>query len=388
LARLLTEALPPAAGCVSERLAGDAVTVFPHGRSVVFTALIAAGLAGCQPEEQIAQYTIPKAESIQLPAATPGKGPGSESTAGRPERMLAAILPGGEQSWFFKLTGPVDPVAERWDEFREFVKSVHFGADGNPDWTLPAGWTKQPGNQMRFATLVIAADPPLEISVSALATSEDTVLANINRWRGQLSLPPVTADNLGDESEMIATKSGALATVINLVGTSKGGGMMSGPFARGGMPSSPPLQPSAAPPSVTYDTPEGWTPGKVGGMRKAALEVMEGDYRAEITVIDLPRDPQASERLANVNRWRGQVALSPVTADELKSAMRPLPVGSLTGDYVELIGTEGGDAAQSILGVIVDRDDKTWFVKLQGPTPVALSQRANFEQFVKSLKFE
>ncbi|HUQ71299.1 MAG TPA: hypothetical protein VM165_17355, partial [Planctomycetaceae bacterium] len=162
-------------------------------------------------------------------------------------------------------------------------------------------------------------------------------------------------------------------------------GIMSAPFARGGMPSSPPLQPSAAP-SVTYDTPEGWTPGKVSGMRKAALVVMEGDYRAEITVIDLPRE--AGERLANVNRWRGQVALSPVTAEELKAAMRPMPAGSLTGDYVELIGTEGGDEAQSILGVIVDRDDKTWFVKLQGPTPVALSQRANFEQFVKSLRFE
>ncbi|HUQ68675.1 MAG TPA: hypothetical protein VM165_04075, partial [Planctomycetaceae bacterium] len=186
--------------------------MFIHGRSVVFIAAVAAGLAGCQPDDQITQYTIPKAASIQLPAATPGKSSGTESSPGRPERMLAAILPGGGQSWFFKLTGPVDPVAERWDEFREFVKSVHFQADGNPDWTLPTGWTRQPGtHQMRFATLAIAADPPLEVTVSALPTSEDTVLANINRWRGQLSLSPVTAANLGDESETIATKSGALA---------------------------------------------------------------------------------------------------------------------------------------------------------------------------------
>lgn len=348
----------------------------------------AAGLIGCRQDEQITQYNIPKAEAIQLPSDKPQTPEGGESTAGRPERMLGAILPGGDRVWFFKLTGPVEPVAEHWDEFKEFVKSVRFQAGGNPDWTAPAEWTRQPGDDIRFATLRISADPPLDITVTALPGGDDPqeqVLANINRWRGQLSLAPIGADALATETETLPTTAGSVATVVNMVGTSKGGGMMGGPFARGGMPTPPPIAPPAAAP-VKYEAPAGWSPGKATGMRKAALEVRDGDQKAEITVIDLSRE--AGDRLANVNRWRGQVGLPPVSADELKASMKSLPVGSLTGDYVELISQEGADAAQSILGVIVDQNDKTWFVKLQGSTPLAVSQREKFEQFVKSLTFE
>jgi len=338
-------------------------------------------LVGCADDPRITQYTIPKPEQIQLPVEKP-----QPATESRPERMLGAIVPAGMQTWFFKLSGPVDPVASRLDQFRAFLASLRISKAGTPEWTLPEGWSRQPGSGMRFATLVIGDDPPLELSVTALPRLEgddaEQLLANINRWRGQLGLPPTTADKLVAESETIPIQDGTAATLVNLVGTTQSGGMMTPPFARGGLSNRPSVEKSA-PPQLVFAAPEGWSPGKSGGMRKAAFEVVEGDRRVEITVIDLPREGPGGDRLANVNRWRDQIKLPPLAAAELPAALRKIDVGSLTGDAVELIGEQ-----QSILGVMVDYGDKTWYVKLQGPTDLAVAQKANLEAFVKSLRFE
>ena len=344
-------------------------------------------MAGCDRSESITQYTIPKHEAIQLP--TSNVKPAVESpAAARPERMLAAIVRQSEQTWFFKLSGEPDRVAERADAFREFVQSLRFGGDGNPTWTLPSGWTQQleSGLRMRYATVVVdAAEPPLELTVTALPTSGDPteqILANVNRWRGQLSLPPIDDDDLSSETETLTLESDATATLVNYLGTSKPGGMTP-PFASpGGL--NRPFAPAPASGEVPFTAtpPADWSEGKVGGMRKAAFVIEDGDQKAEVTVIDLARD--AGDRLANVNRWRGQVGLEPIDEAQLRQSLRPIDVGELSGDFVDLVGSAG----QTILGVIVDRGEKTWFFKLQGDSKVASAQQADFENYVRSVKWK
>jgi hypothetical protein len=46
----------------------------------------------------------------------------------------------------------------------------------------------------------------------------------------------------------------------------------------------------------------------------------------------------------------------------------------------------GGGAKTSIHGVIAVDGDRTWFIKLQGPTDLATREQARFEEFAKSLK--
>lgn len=59
-------------------------------------------------------------------------------------------------------------------------------------WGMPEGWVQQPGDQFRFATLVDArTQPPLTVTVSRLPARQGSLLANVNRWRGQLSLAPI-----------------------------------------------------------------------------------------------------------------------------------------------------------------------------------------------------
>jgi hypothetical protein len=191
--------------------------------------------AGCGRPERIERYTVQK----PLPVKTPPSAQASpEQPSGEPtHRTLAAIVPHGDQGWFFKLTGPKDPVAAHDGAFAAFLKSVRFGADGKPEWKLPAGWQQRPGSDIRYATLTIPSDgAPLEVSVTALPKAsgddENYALVNINRWRDQLKLPPITLEQLASESTEVPLD-GATATMVNLVGTASPAAMGRPPFFPG-----------------------------------------------------------------------------------------------------------------------------------------------------------
>ena len=102
--------------------------------------------AGCQRSEAVTRYTVDKTPEFEPPAAaerpaSPSTGPAGAPADGEPkDRTLAAIVPVGDQGWFFKLTGPKDAVAAQNEAFHAFLKSVHFSAQGKPQWTLPDGW--------------------------------------------------------------------------------------------------------------------------------------------------------------------------------------------------------------------------------------------------------
>ena len=69
------------------------------------------------------------------------------------------------------------------------------------------------------------------------------------------------------------------------------------------------------------------------------------------------------------------------------------PARVIDGDTIEVAGEQGhfvdlAGSANHILGVIVPRGDTTWFYKLSGPDRLVAGQRAAFEAFVGSIRFE
>jgi hypothetical protein len=199
--------------------------------------LAIAAQTGCEQSDAIAHYKVDKAPLIEAPPDAALQGASEQPAGEAKDRTLGAIVPFGEKGWFFKLTGPKDVVAAKTDEFTSFVKSVRFSSQGKPDWTLPQGWQEQPGSGIRFATLLIPAEnQPLEVSVTALPRTpgDETgyLLSNINRWRGQMKLPPITKEQLAAESTQLEL-AGATATVVNLLGTAAPNSMGGGPFSRG-----------------------------------------------------------------------------------------------------------------------------------------------------------
>jgi hypothetical protein len=74
-------------------------------------------------------------------------------------------------------------------------------------WTLPTGWTDTRPGGMRFATLKPAVPGKVEVSVVVLPGPAGGELPNVNRWRGQIGLPPV--DEAALKTARVAVKSRA-----------------------------------------------------------------------------------------------------------------------------------------------------------------------------------
>ena len=90
-------------------------------------------------------------------------------------------------------------------------------------WEVPAGWSAGPERPMRKATLLIpgeAGAPGAELSVTAFPGDVGGNLANVNRWRQQLSLPPIGEAELGSALQHLDV--GALhVDFVELVGPAK-----------------------------------------------------------------------------------------------------------------------------------------------------------------------
>lgn len=65
-------------------------------------------------------------------------------------------------------------------------------------WTLPKGWKEQAASGMRAGSFLApgAGGKDVDVSIVPLAGDAGGELANVNRWRGQLGLPPVDESNL------------------------------------------------------------------------------------------------------------------------------------------------------------------------------------------------
>lgn len=338
-------------------------------------------LSGCEQQEKVASYTVPRHELLQTPeflAETAKRKP-------QPVRMLAAIVPHGSELWFFKLQGPPDDVAARDGEFHEFLESLRFSNDSKIEWTLPATWQETPGNANRYATLVLSEQPPLEVTVTVLAAGADELteqlLNNINRWRNQLSLPFIEADDLPTRTETV--KAGELEiTAINIVGKAEPRAamppMMEQPKPR--EPVAPTGRPGAGAndPGLKYDKPEEWTEAPPKQFQLARFLAKDGEHTAEIAITHA-----GGSRDANINRWRGQLGLNPLSAEELKQTGQPFEVGSKKGELIEIVVED-----RALVGVMIPDGDQSWFIKLTGHAALAAKERSRFEAFAKSLKLE
>ncbi|MHB8969042.1 MAG: hypothetical protein ACYC3X_03075 [Pirellulaceae bacterium] len=199
-------------------------------RAPVVAALVAA-LSGCGSEEAVRHYRVPKPELLHAEnhvekAAEPAADP--LSLAQPTDRLLGAIVPHGAQTWYFKMMGPLEAVASQDTAFRSLIESLRFENElAPPQWTLPPSWQEKAKSGERVATLAVDVDgQTLEVSVIPLATgpAPDSLLNNVNRWRGQMQLPPIAADQLPNETITLDLPGGQ-ATLVNLVGTAQSGGM-------------------------------------------------------------------------------------------------------------------------------------------------------------------
>ena len=138
---------------------------------------------------------------------------------------------------------------------------------------------------------------------------------------------------------------------------------------------------------LTWKTPEGWTEVPPGEMRVASFKIQgPNGKQADVSVIPLPGLPGSDE--ANVNRWRGQVGLSPASPEELKKSAESVEAGGQPAQLYDIAGQNPGSGdATRILGVIQHRPDAVWFFKMTGDAGLVEQQKPAFIQFVQDVKY-
>ncbi len=176
----------------------------------------------------------------------------ASGAAGQPERIVVAVVPHEGTTWFFKMAGSSPLVAREKPAFTQFLKSFSLpeaaklaqamaasqrsqmsGAEPAPEpverpklpeWEVPPSWKSQPPpNEMVLASFALAdaEGGKADLTVTVLGGASGGLLANVNRWRGQIGLAPVAEAELTSLARPLDEKAGS-ATLVDMTGERNG----------------------------------------------------------------------------------------------------------------------------------------------------------------------
>ncbi|MGF1451971.1 MAG: hypothetical protein ACFB21_07865 [Opitutales bacterium] len=311
------------------------------------------------------------------------------------------------------------------DEAAVSAEAPSGGVSAGLSWQVPAGWKAQGPANLRVETLLLPGGA--ELAITTFPGDVGGMLANINRWRGQLQLPPVSEAGLRDEISMLETPAGAVA-IVSMTSPDGQSGMLGGvlPFAgstwffkltgpaeavqaqeaqyraflqslrapggevaSGGSegegesePASP--SPTSSPQVQEGFVPENWVRSTGSAMRLASYAVsLNGEGSGDLGVFAFPGD--AGGFASNLNRWRAQLGLPELSEAELRSMTQEITAATGESFYMLMLNSpEPND--QALLGAIGFDDERSWFLKLSGAKPLVAAQQELFVRYIEGLR--
>jgi hypothetical protein len=314
-------------------------------------------------------------------------------------------------------------------------------------YTLPPSWQEAPPGQMRVASFRINGKDgkQAEVAVVPLAGLRGRDLENVNRWRSSVGLGAVREEELSKLAQPVVV-AGEPGQLYEQAGENPGSGektrilaavsrqnniawffkmtgddalvaqqkpafiefLKSVSFAPAGAevgglpPSHPPIGDGAMPLMSAGAGSDASAPaeGKPNWQVPAGWqEVAAGQFLVAKFMVSGPGNGQAAVNISmsggdggglvlNINRWRGQLGLGPLSDSGLTRAATTLDTSGGKGSLVDLSGRDartGQDAR--LLGVIVPQGGRTWFYKLMGNAQVVENQKDTFTKFVQTAKY-
>ncbi len=142
--------------------------------------------------------------------------------------------------------------------------------------------------------------------------------------------------------------------------------------------------PTATGDGLSWTAPAHWKPKAGSAMRKGSYAITgDGGAEADFAITAFPGDVGGD--LANINRWRGQISLPPISASELASATEHIDANGLHMTFFD-IANSSGETPMRIIGVSVPYEGSTWFFKLMGPDALVAGERAAFRAFIQTIQ--
>ena len=304
-------------------------------------------------------------------------------------------------------------------------------------WRAPETWEEQPPGDIRLASFRAKgpAGEMADISIIPLPGMAGTDLDNVNRWRGQVSLPPVTEEEMAKEATPVSIdgqpaqlheQAGKLARsdvqgrILAVILRRDGIAWffkMSGddawvaqqkphfleflksvnfvaPAASELPPDHPPLGGAAGgqPVAASADHPEWQPPANwqevPGGTFLVAKFQVKGAEPAQAAVNVSSSPGEGGGLAANVNRWRQQLGLPQATEDEIAKSVQQAEAGGEKIWWADLKGTDAktGQPAR-LVAAMVPRAGRSWFYKLMGDESVVGRELDAFTKFVQTVKY-
>ncbi len=205
---------------------------------------------------QVGQPPVPEEELAKLAQAVEVAGQtaqlydqaGTNAGSGEKSRILAAIMHRESVTWFFKMAGDDELVAQQKPAFVEFLKSLSFASaqaglppshppidsgslaaqagpaaaagQDKPTWQVPSSWKEVPGSQFLVAKFLISGSDNAQaaVNVSRSAGEGGGVVGNVNRWRQQLGLGELPVDEVNKLVQTLPV-AGGQAQWVDLSGT-------------------------------------------------------------------------------------------------------------------------------------------------------------------------
>lgn len=405
---------------------------------------------GCEPPPVVRVYDAPKSDtefvsgplagtssapmslggaSAGVTSQAGGTQPVGQSATGGPRRILGAILPLDSGCYFLKATDSPERLEPLMEGFLSIVQGFAIDEQsGRPSNALPTGWKMNPRNDIALAEFVSPESTGgVKFTVTALAMPGEKdwpeyLLSNVNRWRGQLKIDPVSLETLNASLIAVPRGDGKLPSYIfDAEGTGSGGmapgapnvpGAPSVPRSAVPSPESSSNSPSAGPasaektaampalagdatsgndevkrPDLKYRLPEGWSVGQGSAFRLATLKIESAEGNGEVTVSMATDNPQA-----NTAMWAQQVLkgsdpsqVDPVVQKSLES-VETLEVGAGQAKLYTVRSSPQPDAPMLIVASIpTENPELHLFVKLIGDNRLGESQKQKLIEFVQSI---
>lgn len=301
-------------------------------------------------------------------------------------------------------------------------------------WDVPAGWQALPPDGMRKAIFQIAGaeGKGAQVMVIPLPGASNIELESVNMWREELGLDPLKKEQVteqaqsvqlgdakGDLFEMTNTQPragqkyktrtlGAIAERENVLWFAKMTGtddlvaeqkaafigfLKSLKFEKAepaevataeGPATTNARQLPAGGDAAKWAVPANWQTKAPGQMITAAYTVTGADGQGEVTVSKFPGD--VGGLVANVNRWRQQLGLSPLSDAEARKSAEMLEIDGKKDSYlVDLSGTNARTGRKArMISVGVPRGGETWFYKILGDDALVGKEKDAFLKFIVS----
>ena len=137
-----------------------------------------------------------------------------------PRTALLALFKHNGQTWLFPFIADRDLINQQTDNFYTFLKSTTLRAGKapvraiapslspvqaqtsghKPTWEAPDHWERKPSTQMRIGNYAVSnqSGESLDFSITSFPGDVGGILANVNRWLGQVGMKPTNETGLSD----------------------------------------------------------------------------------------------------------------------------------------------------------------------------------------------